>query len=307
MMLPPSLQPGDTIAIMAPSSKVDRESIEKAQELLESLGYKVRVHPQTFVYDLQSAGTKAQKIAAFHELWADPEVKAIFAAGGGNRSGYMLEGLDYDLIKRNPKIFMGYSDVTALLSAIHAKTGLVTFHGPCMKTFARTLPPKQIRQCFNLLAGTDPALPFGGAKILRGGTAKGPLIGGNLSLFTSLVGTPYMPKLDGAILYLEDCSDELSRFDRMFLQLRNAGVFDRISGLIVGQFIDMRDSGRSRFLRKLPQVIAEVTEGKDFPVILNAPFGHGRKLPVYPFGASAVLKADGRGKPSLSLARPAVK
>jgi muramoyltetrapeptide carboxypeptidase len=307
-MLPPSLQPGDTIAIMAPSSKIDAAAIAKAKTRLEGLGYKVRVHAQTYLQDRQSAGTPQQKIDALHELWRDPDVKAIFAAGGGNRAGYMLEGLDYDLIKKNPKIFMGYSDVTALLSAINAKTGLVTFHGPCMNNFGRdSMTGKKLNQCFNILSGRETALPFGGAEVLRGGNASGKLVGGNLSLFASLVGTPYMPKMDGAILYLEDCSDEASRFDRMFLQLRNAGVFDRISGLVIGRFEDVTDTGPRYFNRTLREVINEVTAGKKFPVVVNAPFGHGRNIPVYPFGAEAVLKASAGRKPSLSLAKPAVK
>jgi muramoyltetrapeptide carboxypeptidase len=306
-MLPPSLQPGDTIAIMAPSSKVDRAAIVKAQKKLEALGFKVRIHPQTFAEDMQSAGTPKQKAAALHKLFADPEVKAIFAARGGNSAGHVLELLDYDLIKRNPKIIMGYSDVTALLSAINAKTGLVTFHGPNFGTFARSdLTAKQIRQCFNLLAGTENDLPFAKARVLRGGNARGKLVGGNLSLLVSLIGTPYMPKMDGAILYVEDCCDEMSRLDRMFTQLRNAGVFDKISGLIVGQFTDVTDSGKTPFQRKLPQVIEEATQGKKFPVVINAPFGHGKDIPAYPFGAKAELNASGKKKPTLSPTKPAV-
>jgi muramoyltetrapeptide carboxypeptidase len=306
-MLPPSLQPGDTIAIMAPSSKAGSAAIAKARKKLEQLGFRVRIHPQTFARDKQSAGTPKQKAAALHKLFADPEVKAIFAARGGNGAGHMLELLDYDLIRRNPKIFMGYSDVTALHAAIHAKTGLVTFHGPNFSSFSRAeMTAKQIRQCFNLFAGTETDLPFAKARVLRGGSAKGKLVGGNLSLLVSLLGTPYMPKMDGAILYVEDCCDEISRFDRMFLQLRNAGVFDKISGLIVGQFTDITDSGKTPFARKLPQVIGEATQGKKFPVVVNAPFGHGKDIPAYPFGAKAVLDASGKKKPTLSLTKPPV-
>jgi len=299
-MHPPPLKAGDTIGIMAPSSRTDRATIAAARKKLEALGFKVRVHDQTFTVDRQSAGSAQQKTDALHALWADPEVKAIFAARGGNRAGYMLEQLDFDLIKKNPKILLGFSDVTALLNAIYKHTGLTTYHGPMMHNFAKGMEETQIRQCFNLLAGSETDLPTGGAYVIRPGKAQGRLIGGNLSLFASLVGTPHMPDMNGAILFLEDCDDEISRFDRMLLQLRNAGVFDQISGLVIGNFTNMLDTGPNYFGFNFEEVLREATAGKDFPIIMNAPFGHGKDLATYPVGATAALDA-GRKPPTLKL------
>jgi muramoyltetrapeptide carboxypeptidase len=306
---PPALQKGDKIGIMAPSSKVDAAVVAKAVKFLEKEGYKVYVHPQTYKVKKQSAGTKEEKLKALHDLFADPSIKAIFAARGGNRASYLLDGLDYKLIRKNPKILMGFSDVTAPLQAIYKQTGLVTFHGPVLSNFARGMDEDHLKQCFNLLAGTELSLPMEGARVFQKGsrkTAEGPLIGGNLSLISGMAGTPYMPDTEGAIIFLEDCDDEISRFERMLLQLRNAGMLDKAAALVIGQFTNVQDTGPHFFGFTLEEVIADVTKGLKIPVIMNAPFGHGKSLGTYPVGATARLDLSGKN-PTLKLTGPAVK
>lgn len=304
-MIPPSLQTGDTIGVMAPSSKVDRSVVDAARDALEKRGFKVKIHPQTYAVDRQSAGLPQEKLAAFHDLCSDPGVKAIFAARGGNRAGYLLNGLDYGLIKKNPKIILGFSDVTAILNAINGHTGLVTFHGPVLSKFAKGLEDDDLRQCFNLLAGTEAALPMQGARIAGAGVAEGRLVGGNLSLVSSLVGTPYLPDMDRAILFLEDCDDEISRFDRMLLHLRNAGVLDRIAGLVFGQFTNVQDTGPNFFGFTMNDLMDHIVKSYKIPVVCEAPFGHGRALATYPVGALARLDASGK-LPTLTLTGPVV-
>ncbi len=287
---------------MAPSSRIDREELQAAVKKIEALGYKIYIHPQTYAEYGQSAGTAQEKADALHELYKNPEIKAIVAAGGGNRAGWLLEKLDFDLIRKHPKILMGYSDVTALLSAITKKAGQITFHGPVAVRFGKPFGDEaQLKQCFNLLQGkADADMPLSGANVLAKGEASGHLVGGNLSLICSLMGTPYEPDFTGAILFLEDCGDELSHTDRMFSQLRNAGVFDKISGLVLGGFTAPKDTGRRPFGLSLTDIVNEAIAGKNIPAaITDAPFGHDKDLYTLPLGHWATLRTT--GKPTLRL------
>ncbi len=300
-MKPPPLRQGDTVGIFAPSSRVNKNAIENTVSLLEKRGYKVFIHPQTFTQNNQSAGTTEEKTAALHDLFAAPSIQAIICAKGGNQAGYLLDRIDYDLIRKNPKIIMGYSDPTALLNAITKETGLVTFHGPMPHNFPR-LPEEQLEHCFALLAGETKELPLSGAQVIRDGQAEGPLIGGNLSLLCSLIGTPWEPDFENAILFLEDCDDEISRFDRMFQHLRNAGVFKKLNGLIFGQFTDVQDTGKIPFGLTLAELINNIVRDLDIPAVANAPFGHGPAMLTLPIGAHATLHTE-----RLTLSEPAVQ
>jgi len=303
---PPALKKGDTIGIMAPSSRVDRDVVAKAVAKFEDLGFRVHVHPQTFARHGQSAGTGQQKAMALHDLYKDSRIKAIFTACGGNGAGTMLEHLDFKLIARNPKILIGYSDVSALLNAIYEKSGTTTFHGPMLRKLSGDLKPAQLKQCFNLLGGRNADVKLSGSRVIRAGKAEGPLVGGNLSLVCSLLGTPWQPDFRGKILFLEDCADEASRIDRMLLQLRNAGVFAQVKGVVLGGFTDITDNGHRPYRKTVTQMIRECTEGFDIPVIVNAPFGHGRDLYTLPLGIPARLNATARKPGTLRLDGPAV-
>ena len=259
---------------MAPSSRIDREELQAAVKKIEALGYKIYIHPQTYAEYGQSAGTAQEKADALHELYKNPEIKAIVAAGGGNRAGWLLEKLDFDLIRKHPKILMGYSDVTALLSAITKKAGQITFHGPVAVRFGKPFGDEaQLKQCFNLLQGkADADMPLSGANVLAKGEASGHLV----------------------------CGDELSHTDRMFSQLRNAGVFDKISGLVLGGFTAPKDTGRRPFGLSLTDIVNEAIAGKNIPAaITDAPFGHDKDLYTLPLGHWATLRTT--GKPTLRL------
>ncbi len=303
---PPALRKGDTIGIMAPSSRVDRDLLKKGIAQLKDMGFKVFVHPQTYARKGQSAGTAEQKSRALYDLVNNPDIKAIFAAAGGNQAmGFRLNQVDYTSLRKNPKILMGFSDTTVILNAVNSETGLVTFHGPTVQSIGRGhLPAKQLRQCFNLLGGEKADMPLAKATVVHGGSAEGLLAGGNLSLVDSLIGTPWQPDFRGKILFLEDAGDEISRVDRMLNHLRNAGVFDQVSGIVFGGFADLTDNGRKPYGKTMAQIIREVTAGLDIPVVMNAPFGHGKDLYTLPIGASAQLTAR-KGASSLKLDGPA--
>ncbi|MBI4030403.1 MAG: LD-carboxypeptidase [Proteobacteria bacterium] len=301
---PPALKKGDTIGIMAPSSRANREKIMAGAETLKKAGYGIYIHPQTWKEDRSSAGTARQKAAALHDLFKNKKVKAIICARAGNLSGTMLPHLDYGLIKRNPKIIMGYSDVTALLNALHEETGLVTFHGPVIQKLAgKKADGKQIRQWLDLLAGEKTEIPASSIKIIRPGLAKGRMVGGNLSLVCSLMGTRWQPDFSGKILFLEDCDDELSRYDRMLRQLANAGAFNQAAGVLFGSFTDSKDTGALSYGFTLEEIIRGTAGNGRTPVIMNAPFGHGKDLYTFPVGGMARIEAKNGKKPSLIIER----
>lgn len=300
-MKPPAIKTGDTIGVMAPSSYVETEQVEKARLFLENKGFQVFIHPQTEEKFNQSAGTNTQKTEAFHDLIKNPDINAIFAAGGGNRALHILDMIDYDLVAAHPKIIMGFSDVTALLNAINAKTGLTTFHGPVVTW----IPELADMFDFNMavLRGETPEYPMEQCRILRKGNAKGHLVGGNLSVFHLMPNTNFAPVTKGGILFLEDLREEINKIDRMLLQLRRTGVMAEITGIICGNFRDLGDNGRP-YGFTLDDLLLEHTAGYDIPIVMNAPFGHGKQLYTMPIGGHTELYA-GNDKVTLTLTESA--
>lgn len=283
---PPPLNPGDTIGIMAPSSRVDAADLENGAAVLRRKGYNVLIHPQCAARHNQSAGTNEEKRDALHDLVKNPDVKAIIFATGGNRALHLLDIIDYDLIKKHPKIYMGFSDNTALLNAITAKTGIVTYHGPTAKRLTKN---PQVDFNLSLLAQKEKIIPLTGATVFHDGSADGILVGGNLPMIRSLVCTKDLLDLNDAILFLEDINEETSRLDRDFCTFRRKGVFDNISGLILGQFKNLLDTG-TPFGFTFEDIIAEHTEGLNIPILMNAPFGHAEDLYALPIGARMALR-----------------
>lgn len=299
-MKPPALKHGDTIGVMAPSSYVEKADIEKSKALLEKRGFKVFIHPQTYERHHQSAGTELQKSLALQGLWQRKDINAIWAAGGGNRALHFVDAINYEALKKNPKIFIGFSDITVLLNAIYAHTGLTTFHGPVFKNVHKYT---ELDHLLGLLAGAKSTYPLKNAKILNPGRAEGKLIGGNLSLFQCLPGTVPGKFWKNALLFLEDTNEELSRLDRALLQLKRTGLLKEIRGLIFGDLTPAKDSGRP-YGFTLEEILREHTNNMKIPVIMNAPFGHGKTLYTFPVGARAVLDTD---KKTLNLLEKAVK
>lgn len=303
---PPALYKGDTIGIMAPSSRVKKETLLKGIAALEARGFNVYVHPQTWKTHGQFAGTPKQKASALHDLYKNPDIKAIFCARGGNGAGTVLEHLDYDLIRQHPKILMGFSDATALLAAVNKKTGQIGFHGPVVNSIGIGRPYKtHLNQCFNLLSGQTEEIEMNRAVALRAGVAQGRLVGGNLSVLCSLLGTPWQPDLRKSILFIEDINEEYSAVHRMLQHLRNTGTLEQVGGILLGQFMNMKDTGSQPFGFTLADIVREVTAPLKVPVALNVPFGHGKDLYTLPIGAPATL-AVRKGGSVLTLDAPAV-
>lgn len=297
---PPSLKPGDRIGVFAPSSYVEKDDIEKSKALLEQRGYEVFIHPQTYERHNQSAGTHLQKSLAFQGLFMRDDINAIWAAGGGNRALHLLETINFTKLKDRPKLLLGFSDITALLNANYAHNKMVGIHTQVFKNLHKY---EQLDHLLDMLAGQKTKIPFNDAKILHHGKATGHLIGGNLSIFQYLPQTLPGEFYDGAILFLEECNEELSKIDRMLLHLRRTGTLAKISALALGQFTDITESGRPfGFARE--DIVREHTEYLDIPVITDLPFGHTNNMHSLPIGTRATIDTK---KKILTLDEPAVR
>jgi muramoyltetrapeptide carboxypeptidase len=304
---PKKLKRGDTIGIIAPSGFIVAERFDAAIENLRNFGFNVVVHPQCYEREFVTAGNIDQRLTALHEMFANPKIDAIFTATGGLRSMQLLDHIDYDLIRKNPKIFLGYSDTTFLLSAFNRRAGLATMHGISAMSFNPERSQEDQKNTIGFLTGTinnDLLSAAENVETIFPGDARGKLFGGNFCLVNSLSITAdaYLPALEGALLMLEEVGEEIRMIDRMLMDLRRAGVFDKIGGLILGHMTDIRDGGTTyKFDCTVRDLVTEHLADKNIPVIYGAPFGHEAPNSPFPIGIKARLTAPENGQPQLQL------
>jgi muramoyltetrapeptide carboxypeptidase len=280
---PPRLKPGDGIGIVAPAGPVMPQELQSGLDLLESAGHRVIPSPHLFRRQGYTAGEDPDRLQDLHAMFADEKIRAIICARGGYGSLRLLARIDYDLIRMNPKILMGYSDITALLWTIYHKTGLVTFHGPTVKG----LDNRKLGPVLELLASGGPEdLDLSRGAVIREGSGRGTLLGGNLSLICHLLGTPYMPSLKGAILFIEDRGEPLYRIDRMLTHLSLSGHLEDLAGCILGDFEDCGDP------TALHGLVSGILTDLDIPVLSGLPAGHGPENIPLPLGLEAVLDTE---------------
>ncbi len=293
---PKALKKGDTIGVIAPSSRIFKEELEQAIHFWQTKGFNVKIHPQTFAVDEQFAGTVEQKIEAMHDVFQDADIDAVMCARGGNGAIHLIDKIDYGLIRKNPKIFIGYSDDTMLHHAFNKKANLITFHGPMFREFGSDLSNEIKAFSVSFLSGDTDINFFDFSQnihVVKKGMSSGRLYGGTLLCLSGIMMSPdYLPSFDGAILVLEDVNEELSQIDRTLGALRLAGVFNKISGLVFGKTELKEETGSIKFNRSLEQVILENTAGVDIPIVMNAPFGHEQPNIIFPIGAKAELIVD---------------
>ena len=241
LVKPDRIHRGDRIGIVAPGGPVTREELQPGIRFLESRGYSISSAPHLYAQKGYLAGDDENRLQDLHMMFKDPEVKAILCARGGYGTLRLLDKIDYSLIRDNPKIIAGYSDITALLLALYKMNGLVTFHGPLVKDLTKN-ENRNMTTFLELVTSEGPMeLDLHETTCLRQGRAVGPLLGGNLTLISHLVGTPYMPSLRGAILFIEDRDEPIYRIDRMLTHLHLGGILKDLAGLIAGQFEDRGD------------------------------------------------------------------
>lgn len=296
MMIPAKLHPGDTIGVVAPSDPVRPEFNDRLRagiELLESMGFQVHLGQYLHSQALGFAATAQEKAADINAMFADPSIKAIICAQGGDSANAPLDSLDWDLIEQNPKVFLGLSDITVLLNAIYAKTGLVTFHGnDILWGFGNDPTPYEIDEFRRFLINGEigPVPPDRPRSAIRSGRANGKLLGGNIHCLSKLAGTPFWPDFTGAILFMEAYIISPSGCHTVFHQMKQMGVFDQINGAVVGYIDSMqKDGGQGPFME---EILGEVTSGYDFPILKINDFGHNCPNTVLPVGGEASMDAD---------------
>jgi muramoyltetrapeptide carboxypeptidase len=290
---PPALRTGDIVGVVATAAAVDREFLERGVAVLAAMGYRVKVSGRALDRAGILAGgdrARADELAAF---FADPDVRAVFGARGGYGCGRILPLLDFAMLARTPKIFLGFSDATFLLNALVDQSAMACFHGPMVAMdFARGLTRRSLDHLARLLSGQAPGFELEAREVVRPGMAEGELIGGCLSVVVAMLATPWAPIFDGRILFLEDTGEKAYRIDRMLLQLRQAGVFDRVAGIIFGAMrpIDGSDQERTR----IKEFIADQTADLHCPVMSGIEAGHGTENFTLPFGVRARLETGRR-------------
>jgi len=301
-LLPVPLNPGDTVALVSPSSATaDRLSLQLARESMEALGFKVKTGEHYASRYGHLAGTDAQRAGDLNAMFADDAVKAIICVRGGAGAARLLPLLDYDAIRAHPKVLLGYSDITALHCAIGAQTGLVTFHGQIgsgswnrfnVDQFRRLFFDRQRMEYRNAVEAGDELVPRENRTLtITGGKAQGTLVGGNLTVLTALAGSPYMPDFDGRILFIEDVEEAPYRIDRMLTTLKLMGALDRIAGFIFGECTDC-NPGSGYGELTLDQIFDDHIKPLGIPAYRGAMIGHIREQFILPVGGKVELDAD---------------
>ncbi len=291
---PKRLNIGDTLGLIAPGSFITEDELKESINNIESLGFKTAYTENILARDGYLAGTDEQRTSDLHEMFTRKDIDGIVAARGGYGCTRILPFIDYDLIKKNPKILIGYSDITALLYAIYCKTGLVCFHGPVgISTFNDysicnmknvLIYPSQNLTMYNAGDNEDDNAEI---YTIRSGKSSGELIGGNLSLAVSLIGTPYDVDTSGKLIFLEEVDEEPYRIDRMLTQMIEAGKFKKASGIILGNFSGCEPKKDDSNSFSLKEVLYSRLYELNIPVVYGMSFGHIKNKLTLPVGIKA--------------------
>lgn len=291
LIRPPALRQGDCIGLAAPASPIKRQALETGIEVLHNLGFRTYYTPRVFETYRYLAGSDAARAQELIDLFCNPDIKAIFCCRGGYGSQRLIPYLDPAVIRANPKIFLGYSDLTSLLLYFYSCCGLVTFHGPVVAGDLNPDIEEAVKHQFmgtltgHLQAMQPPPDVSAALTVVRPGEAEGRLIGGCLSLFVCAIGTPYQPETRDTILFLEDRGERLYAIDRMLTYLKLCGVLDGVRGLIIGEIEPMpidRDASYG-----VVDVICDVLGDLDVPILYGFPAGHHAQALTLPFGVKA--------------------
>ena len=313
-MIPAKLKAGDGVRVVSPAVSlgfIPREQREVAEERWRELGLRISYSPNGEILDRFDSSPVEVRVSDLHGAFADPEVKGMLTTLGGYNSNQLLGWLDYDLIRDNPKVLCGFSDITALATAIHARTGLVTYSGPHFTTFGMKRGIEYTIDHFERCLmqegpyDVEPAdhwsddpwyedqedrrfVPNPGYEVLNEGAAEGRILGGNLGTLVLLFGTSYLPELEGTVLLLEDDEEiEPHHFDRTLQSLLHQPGFDGVRGIVFGRF--QRASNMDR--ETLAEIVRSKPELDRIPVISNASFGHTTPAFTFPIGGTGTLRA----------------
>ncbi|MCD4713554.1 MAG: LD-carboxypeptidase [Clostridiales bacterium] len=308
MVKPEQLQKGDRVAIIAPSTPADPNKVRRSEKGLRALGLEPVYYPSCFSHHGHLAGTDDIRLKDIHDAFSDTTIKGIICLKGGSGATRLLDKIDYGIISRHPKVFVGYSDITALHMAFQNKCGLVTFHGPmALSDMYQYDEEQQVKfdtftyESYHAnLFGTGPLgvvdnpkeFPLGK---LVGGKAEGPLVGGNLSLMISTLGSPYEIDTKGKVLFIEEVHESAYVVDRMLTALALAGKFKDCIGIILGTWTDCVQEEKKSYGGKdlsLEEIFEEVIRPWGKPTITNLYAGHNTPQLMLPFGVHVKIDAD---------------
>lgn len=278
LIKPRRLRAGARIGIVNPAYWLEPERMQRAVKVFQGLGYELLLGNSAALEKGQFAGTPQQRAEDIMAMFTEPSVEAIICARGGYGGNRVLPLLDYSVIRENPKIFVGYSDITGFLNSFAQRSGLISFHGPMLSTFGKQTMQYNLDTFQAVLSGEKniriASAPGCLARSLKPGIAKGPLWGGNLTLLIERLGTADQIDTSGSILLLEDIDEKLYAFERMMLHLKRSGSLDHIRGLVIGEMLEMGDS-KTPFGKTTDEIVLDVCGGLDIPIISNFPCGHG--------------------------------
>jgi len=304
---PPALRPGDTISIVAPASNIKRDDLDAGCTALRRAGYRLVYLDSILERDLYFAGTAQRRARELEEMFVRDDVRAVLSARGGYGANYLLKHLDLDKIKSHPKVFVGYSDLTTLLTYFADACGLVTFHGPMA---AKDWTHEDGVDLASWQAALSGAMPWdvalgAGVSGLADGQAEGILYGGCLSILVATLGTAYEINSAGTILFLEDVAAKPFQIDRMLMQLKLAGKLGEVRGIIFGEMLDCVQTANQGY--KLEEVVMRIVGDLKVPVAFGVRSGHvtSRNITL-PIGVRARLTVDG-GQVSLRILESAVE
>jgi muramoyltetrapeptide carboxypeptidase len=294
VILPAAMQQGDTIGLVSPSGPIiNRDNLEKGIQILKDAGYTLKFYRDFVNTEGYLAGSDQERADEFNSIWSDPEVKAVIAARGGYGSLRMLDMLDLEHVQKNPKILIGFSDLTVLLTAIHKITGMVTFHGPVVTTLA-SIDETSRKSFFDVLSGNIlPSISPDRLTIVQNGQADGILLGGNLTTLAHMLATPYDTSWQDVILFIEDIGESPYRLDRLLTHLAKAQKLDNLSGLIIGTFTETDTTESPDLAKCICERILELVGDQDIPIWADFPVGHGSRNLTLPLGIRVQMDSAG--------------
>jgi len=312
LLLPDRLRKGARIGIVTPSAAVTRTSkplLTRGIRFLRRLGFETELGRNALKHLDESAGTPEQRAEDIHYMFSNKEIDAIICSQGGATANTVLPLVDFGLIAKNPKVFMGLSNITVLLNSIFARTGLVTFHGnDVMFGFGRR-PTRYDEREFvgRLVEGRVGRVNKNSRwKTIRPGSGEGRLMGGNLPSLLSLAGTSFWPDLTGVVLFLEAYASPPDEYRSMLSQLKQSGAFDGLNGILVGYIWGLQATAKRRRQTQMEDIVHEITREYDFPVVKCDDFGHNCPNTTLPVGARVRLEAEGGNDSELRILEPCV-
>ncbi len=278
------LFPGDVIGIAAPAGAFDEQRFQTGVKVLEKMGFKVIIPESVFAKKRYLAGADEDRAKVLNQLFADPSIQGIMCARGGFGSMRLLPFVDFDTISHNPKVFAGFSDISALLNVIFEKTGLITFHAPVVTSLADA-DSNTTAALAAALTGQNIRLQPAAPVTITGGQAEGPVQGGNLTALCQLAGTPFQPDFNDSLLFLEDTNEAPYRIDRMLTQMRQAGCLDNVTGVLLGRFDQCGN------IETVYEIVKEHF-ADNLPILAGLDAGHAGVNLTLPLGMTATMDAD---------------